>query len=63
MEEIPVIIVGAGPSGLVLGLSLAQDGIHVCPSIQVPHKSDADAESQQFWKEISKLAKIREAYI
>ncbi len=29
MKETPVIIVGAGPSGLVLGLSLAQYEIHV----------------------------------
>jgi 2-polyprenyl-6-methoxyphenol hydroxylase-like FAD-dependent oxidoreductase len=29
MESIPVAIVGAGPAGLVLGLSLAQNGIKV----------------------------------
>ena len=29
MEEIPVIIVGAGPAGLALGLSLAKYEVHV----------------------------------
>jgi 2-polyprenyl-6-methoxyphenol hydroxylase-like FAD-dependent oxidoreductase len=29
MEEIPVAIVGAGPAGLVLALSLARHEIHV----------------------------------
>jgi ribulose 1,5-bisphosphate synthetase/thiazole synthase len=29
METTPVVIVGAGPAGLVVGLSLAQNGIRV----------------------------------
>ena len=29
MEEIPVIIVGAGPAGLALGLCLAKYEVHV----------------------------------
>jgi 2-polyprenyl-6-methoxyphenol hydroxylase-like FAD-dependent oxidoreductase len=29
MESVPVAIVGAGPAGLVLGLSLAQNGVKV----------------------------------
>jgi 2-polyprenyl-6-methoxyphenol hydroxylase-like FAD-dependent oxidoreductase len=29
MENSPVVIVGAGPSGLMLGLSLAKHGVHV----------------------------------
>lgn len=29
MEKASVVIVGAGPAGLVLGLSLAQNGIKV----------------------------------
>ena len=29
MEEIPVIIVGAGPAGLALALSLAKYEVHV----------------------------------
>ena len=32
MEETEVLIVGAGPSGLVLGLSLAQYEVKVCIS-------------------------------
>lgn len=30
MEEVPVVIVGAGPSGLAMGLSLAKYKIKVC---------------------------------
>lgn len=29
MEHSPVVIVGAGPSGLMLGLSLAKHGVYV----------------------------------
>jgi 2-polyprenyl-6-methoxyphenol hydroxylase-like FAD-dependent oxidoreductase len=32
MEQTPVIIVGAGPAGLALGLSLAKYEVHVCHS-------------------------------
>jgi len=33
MEETPVVIVGAGPAGLALALSLAQFEVHVGHSI------------------------------
>lgn len=46
MEEVPVVIVGAGPSGLAMGLSLAKYEIKVGFSIEVQtHRNRVDQKA------------------
>ncbi len=37
MEETQVLIVGAGPSGLALGLALAKFQVRVGAPVRIPH--------------------------
>lgn len=59
MDGTPIVIVGAGPAGLVLALSLARYEIHV-RCLRDFMTTLADLRSQAFWKKKLASAKTRE---